>query len=249
MCPCKFKSNHKDWQSHIHSEAVCQEKGQGFGARLCVEHLSSKVGDEHKGHSSPETSSKCCGQTYITILLYSHPAWQGSVFVLHKKFFWVESHACVSLRYHIGLESVGLSRSATSYPTLYVCRREIKLAWMEGVGNIGREERREREGLREREGEGRPVLVIEPRTTCLLGRRPLEMRCSLGPCHPNPPASAFWLQDRWCVLGLCAIFTDLSSFTKQWIIAQGKILSFSVSHCEVWWMVGFTVPQWWNYQH
>lgn len=50
------------------------------------------------------------------------------------------------------------------------------------------------------------------------------MRCSLGPCHPNPPASAFWLQDRWCVLGLSVIFTDLSSFTKQWIIAQGKIL-------------------------
>lgn len=77
---------------------------------------------------------------------------------------WREACLCLTpLPYWVRV--LGVSRSTTSYPTLYVCHGEIKPASMEGVGNIGREERREREGLRDREGEGRPVLVIvEPRT-------------------------------------------------------------------------------------
>lgn len=96
-------------------------------------------------------------------------------------------------------------------------------------GRVGQHRERGEEGERRIKGErGRGETCACNWTQDLLGRRPLEMSCSLGPCRPNPPASAFWLQDRCRVLGLSVIFTDLSSFTKQWIVAQGKILSFSV---------------------
>lgn len=80
MCPCKFKSNLIYTVNFRTDKATytvrprAKKRGRVLGQGSVVEHLSSKVGDEHKGHPSPETSSKCCGQTYITILLYSHPA-------------------------------------------------------------------------------------------------------------------------------------------------------------------------------
>lgn len=55
------------------------------------------------------------------ILLCSDPTWSNGVFDCTRILLIGERHVWVSFSYHIGLESIALNRSTTSYTILYNC--------------------------------------------------------------------------------------------------------------------------------
>lgn len=67
MSLCKLNSNHIYTMNFRTDRATytvrpcVKTRGRVLGQGSLVEHLSSKVGNGHKGHPSPETSSKCRG--------------------------------------------------------------------------------------------------------------------------------------------------------------------------------------------